>query len=251
MVEPVTITRRDFDAAIFDLDGVLTDTARIHAEAWKTAFDTFLQRWEQDYGVAFRPFDINTDYLTYVDGRPRQDGIRAFLAARDIYLPEGSEHDHEDANTVRALGAQKTQLFLSALKEGVDPAIGAEALLKRLRTAGIGTAVGSSSKNAGAILHAAGLDRLVDVRVDGMDAEALGLPGKPDPALFLEAAQRLGVCPARTILFEDALAGIEAGSRGGFGRVVGIDHGRQIGVLRRHGADAIIRSLREVKVEDS
>jgi alpha,alpha-trehalase len=152
---------------------------------------------------------------------------------------------------VRALGAQKTRLFLSALKEGVDPAIGAEALLKRLRTAGIGTAVGSSSKNASAILHAAGLNRLIDVRVDGMDAEALGLPGKPDPALFLEAAQRLGARPARTILFEDALAGVEAGDRGGFGRVVGIDRGRQMGALLRHGADAIIRSLREVKVEES
>jgi beta-phosphoglucomutase family hydrolase len=251
VVEPVTISRRDFDAAIFDLDGVLTDTTSIHAEAWKTAFDAFLQRWEQEYGVAFKPFDINADYFTYVNGRPRHDGIRAFLAARDIHLPDGSEHDYEDANTVRALGAQKTRLFLNALKEGVDPAIGAEALLKRLRTARIGTAVGSSSKNASAILHAAGLNRLIDVRVDGMDAEALGLPGKPDPALFLEAAQRLGARPARTILFEDALAGVEAGDRGGFGRVVGIDRGRQMGALLRHGADAIIRSLREVKVEES
>jgi beta-phosphoglucomutase family hydrolase len=250
-VESVTIDRRDFDAAIFDLDGVLTDTARVHAAAWKAVFDTFLQRWAQRRGLAYQPFDIEADYLTYVDGRPRYDGIRTFLAARDINLPEGSEHDPEDANTVRALGERKTRLFRQALQKGIDPAVGAEALLKKLRDGGIKTAVGSSSKNASAILQAAGLEHHFDVRVDGLDAEALGLPGKPDPALFLEAARRLGVQPSRAILFEDALAGVEAGERGGFRCVVGIEHGRQRGALRQRGADVVIKNLQEVKVEEN
>jgi beta-phosphoglucomutase family hydrolase len=251
LVELVTINRRDFDAAIFDLDGVLTDTARIHAAAWKAVFDRFLRRWAQRRGLAFQPFDIEADYLAYVDGRPRHDGIRSFLAARGINLPEGSEHDPEDANTVRALGERKTQLFRQALQKGINPAASAEALLKKLREVGIRTAVGSSSKNARAILHAAGLERHFDACVDGLDAEALGLPGKPDPALLLEATRRLGVQPSRAILFEDALAGVEAGKRGGFGCVVGIDHGQQRGALRRRGANVVIKDLRKVEVEQN
>lgn len=250
LVESVTISRRDFDAAIFDLDGVLTDTARVHAAAWKAVFDTFLEKWAQRHGLAFQPFDIETDYLDLVDGRPRDDGIRSFLAARGINLPEGLEHDPEDANTtVHTLGERKTRLFLQALKKGIDPAAGAEALLKKLRQAGIRTAVGSSSKNTTAILHAAGLEHYFDVCVDGLDAESLRLPGKPDPALFLEAAHRLGIEPSRVILFEDALAGVEAGKRGDFGCVVGIDHGQQPGALRQHGADVVIKNLRQVEVE--
>jgi beta-phosphoglucomutase-like phosphatase (HAD superfamily) len=186
LVESVKISRRDFDAAIFDLDGVLTDTASLHATAWKVVFDTFLQRWARQRGLAFQPFDIADDYLDYVDGRPRDDGIRSFLAARGINLPEGSEHDPDDANTVRALGERKTRLFLQALQKGIDSAAGAEALLKKLREVGIRAAVGSSSKNASAILQAARLEHQFDVCVDGLDAEALRLPGKPDPALFLE-----------------------------------------------------------------
>jgi beta-phosphoglucomutase family hydrolase len=249
LVESVTISRRDFDAAIFDLDGVLTDTARVHAAAWKAVFDMFLARWAQRRGLAFQPFDIETDYLDFVDGRPRDDGIRSFLAARGINLPEGSEHDPEDANTVHALGERKTRLFLQALKMGIDPAAGAEALLKKLRQAGIRTAVGSSSKNTTAILHAAGLEHHFDLCIDGLVAEALRFPGKPDPALFLEVAHRLGVEPSRVILFEDALAGVEAGKRGGFGCVVGLDHGQQPGALRQHGADVVIKNLRQVDVE--
>jgi beta-phosphoglucomutase family hydrolase len=251
LIESVTISRRDFDAAVFDLDGVLTDTAGDHAAAWKAVFDTFLQRWAQQRGLAFQPFDIATDYLDYVDGRPRSDGIRCFLAARGINLPEGSEHDPEGANTVHALGERKTELFLNALQKGIDPAAGAEALLKKLREVGIRTAVGSSSKNTSAILHAAGLEHHFDVRVDGLDAEALRLPGKPDPALYLEAARRLGVQPSRAMLFEDALVGVEAGERGGFGCVVGIDHGQPRGALRRRGADVVIKNLREVRVEQN
>ena len=247
----LSINRRDFDAAIFDLDGVLTDTARVHAAAWKAVFDAFLQRRAQRRSLAFQPFDVEDDYLAYVDGRPRYDGVRTFLAARGIDLPEGSEHDPEDADTVRALGERKAQLFRQQLRKGIDPASGAEALLKKLREVGIRTSVCSSSKNASAILRASGLEHRIDVRVDGIDAEALGLPGKPDPALFLEAARRLGVQPLRAILFEDALAGVEAGERGGFGRVVGIDHGQPSVALRQHGADVVIRNLLEVEVEEN
>jgi len=251
LVESITISRRDFDAAIFDLDGVLTETARVHAAAWKAVFDAFLQRWAQQRGLAFQPFDIEADYLDYVDGRPRHDGIRSFLAARGVTLPEGSEQDPDDADTVHALGERKTRLFRQALQKGIDPAAGSEALLKKLREVGIRTAVGSSSKNTRAILHAAGLEHHFDVCVDGVEAEALKLPGKPNPALYLEAARRLGVEPSRAMLFEDSLVGVEAGKRGGFGCSVGIDHGQQRGALRQRGADVVIKDLREVHIEEN
>jgi beta-phosphoglucomutase family hydrolase len=245
-VDPVMIRKRDFDAAIFDLDGVLTDTAYLHAAAWKVVFDTFLQTWAPQHGVPFRPFDSETDYLTYVDGRPRADGIRTFLSSRGITLPEGSERDREDANTVHALGERKALLFQQALQQGIHSERGAEPLLQKLRRRGIKVAVASSSKNCCAILAASGLDRLIDVRVDGIDAENLKLKGKPDPALFLEAARRLGVPPSRVILFEDALAGVEAGRRGGFGRVVGIDRKGHHEALRGRGADIVIQGISQV-----
>ncbi len=247
LMDSVTINRQDFDAAIFDLDGVLTNSARTHAAAWKAVFDAFLQKWAQGRGLPFQPFDIEAEYLTYVDGRPRYDGVRSFLAARGITLPERAERDPEDPDTVHGLGERKTQLFRHALQKGIEPAAGAETLLKRLREARIRTAVASSSKNAQAILHAAGLEHHVDLRIDGLDADALGLPGKPDPALFLEAARRLGVQPSRTILFEDALAGVEAGKRGGFGCVVGIDRGKGE-ALRQRGADVVVKNLQVVEV---
>ncbi len=249
LVETITISRRDFDGAIFDLDGVLTETARVHAAAWKAIFDVFLQRWAQQRGLAFQPFDIEADYLKYVDGRPRHDGIRNFLSSRGINLPEGLQHDPVDADTVHALGERKTRVFLQALDNGIEPAAGARALLDKLRETGIRTAVGSSSKNASAILQAAGLEHHFDVCVDGHVAEALRFPGKPDPALFLEATRRLNVQPSRVILFEDALTGVEAGRRGGFGCVVGLDHGQPPGALRQHGADVVIKNLRAVHVE--
>ncbi len=247
--QSVTINRRDFEAAIFDLDGVLTNSARVHAAAWKAAFDVFLRRSSEQRGLAFQPFDIEADYLPYVDGRPRYDGIRCFLASRSIKLPEGSADDPEDADTVHAIGKRKTRLFLQELQKGMTPAPGAEALLTKLRQVGIRTAVASSSKNAKAILHAAGLEHHIDLRVDGVDAETLALPGKPDPALFLETARRLGVEPSRAILFEDALAGVEAGKRGGFGCVVGVDRGQQGEALRKHGAYVVVNNLSEIEVE--
>lgn len=244
----VVINRRDFDAAIFDLDGVLTDTALLHATAWKEVFDDFLHRRAERQGIAFQPFDIGGDYFAYVDGRSRHDGIRTFLASRGITLPEGSEQDPKDAETVLGVGQRKLRLFREALGKGIDPAPGAQDLLANLQDFGIGVAVGSSSKNCAAVLHAAGLDHLVDVRVDGVDMEHLGLAGKPDPALFLEAARRLGVEPARAVLFEDALAGVAAGRGGGFGRVIGIGRGRRPEELRRHGADTVIEGLHQVAV---
>ncbi len=249
LIAPFTIRRRDFDAAIFDLDGVLTETAHLHAVAWKAVFDGFLRKWAQQRGVAFQPFDIEADYFDYVDGRPRYDGIRNFLSARGISLPEGSEHDPDDANTVHALGERKARSFRQTLQKGIDPAAGSEALLKTLRKVGVRTAVGSSSKHTRTILHAAGLEHYFDVCVDGIDAEALKLPGKPDPALYLEAARRLGVQPLRAMLFEDSLVGVEAGKRGGFGCVVGLDHGQRPGTLRQHGAHVVIKSLQEIHIE--
>jgi beta-phosphoglucomutase family hydrolase len=246
----VVIDRRRFDGAIFDLDGVLTDTACVHAAAWKATFDIFLQSWAHRHGMTFQPFDIEADYFAHVDGRPRYDGIRTFLAARGIHLPEGSEHDPEGADTVHALGEQKTQLFRQALQKGIDPAAGAQALLNNLQHFGFKTAMISSSKNASAILNAAKLEHHFDVRVDGLDADTLALPGKPDPSLFLEAARRLRVQPSRVILFEDSLAGVEAGKRGGFECVVGIDHGSRCEALCQRGADVIIKSLQQVRVEE-
>ena len=187
---------------------MLTDTTRLHAAAWKSVFDALLQQLAERQGRKFRPFDIDADYLAYVDGRPRYDGVRTFLTARGIVLPEGSADDPEFAETIHAIGMHKTHLFRQALQKGIDPAPGALSLLRRLRQADIGIAVASSSENCAIILRAAGLDHLIDQRVDGRDADKLGLEGKPNPALFLEAARRLRLPPLRAIVFEDALAGV-------------------------------------------
>jgi HAD superfamily hydrolase (TIGR01509 family) len=242
----VILDRRDWDAAFFDMDGVLTDTARLHIDAWKCLFDGFLRSHAAVSGEAYVPFDMGTDYLTYVDGRLREDGVRLFLASRGINLPEGSEGDPDDAGTVAALSRRKDGMFLQALQVGADPLPMAEELLCELRRLGIGTAVVSSSRNCAAVLEAAGLSP--HVRVDGLDSIKLRLPGKPAPDLFLEAARRLNVNPSRGTLFEDALAGVEAGRRGGFGQVVGVDLGDHAAALLSHGAHVVIRDLSEVAV---
>jgi beta-phosphoglucomutase family hydrolase len=243
-----TLSKRDHDAVLFDLDGVLTDTAPLHISAWKRLFDDFLRHRAAATGGAYVPFNPRGDYLAYVDGRPREDGVRQFLAFRGIRLPEGSEDDPEEAETVTALARRKNRLFELELQAGVEPAPGAEALLRELRRLGIRTAVVSSSRNCAVVVDAAGLAGLLDLRVDGLDAAALGLPGKPAPDLFLEAARRLDVAPIRGVVFEDALAGVEAGRRGGFGRVVGVDRGGQAAALLRHGADVVVPDLSEVTV---
>lgn len=246
--KPLVMRRRDWDAAFFDMDGVLTDTARLHIDAWEQLFNDFLDRRATASGEAFVPFDTKADYLTYVDGRPREDGVRLFLASRGVSLPEGSESSPEESDTVAALSRRKDGLFDRALQAGADSLPGAESLLRKLRDLGILTAVVSSSRNCAAVLKATGLSPLVDVRVDGMDAVMLGLPGKPAPDLFQEAARRLGVEPRRGILFEDAIAGVEAGRRGGFGQVVGVDVGDHAAALLGHGADVVIGGLSEVAV---
>jgi len=230
------------------MDGVLTDTARLHIDAWRQLFDDFLHRRAAASGEPFVPFDTGADYLAYVDGRPREDGVRLFLASRGIGLPEGAESDRDGAETVAALSRRKDDIFGRALRAGVAPLPGAEPLLRQLRHVGILIAVVSSSRNCAAVLEATGLSALVDVRVDGMDAVTLGLPGKPAPDLFLEAARRLGVEPRRGILFEDAIAGVEAGRRGGFGQVVGVDLGDHAAALVSHGADVVIADVSEVAV---
>jgi beta-phosphoglucomutase family hydrolase len=243
----LVISRSDVDAVIFDLDGVLTDTARIHAAVWKAVFDDVLRRRAEKGDQPFHPFE-DIDYRAHVDGRPRLDGIRAFLASRGIRLPEGNPDDPEGAETVRGLARRKNCLVRERLDRESVPEPGAVALLEALRRSGVRIAVASSSANCATVLRAAALDGFIDVRVDGVDAAELGLPGKPDPALFLEALRRLGAQPSRAAVFEDALAGVEAGRRAGFSRIVGVDRGEQAEALRRHGADVVVASLTEVAV---
>lgn len=244
----ITIDPRRFDAALFDLDGVLTDTARLHAQAWKSVFDDVLRRRAQHDGMPFVPFDIVADYRAHVDGRIRLDGVRTFLAARGIDLPEGGDDDPPGADTLRAIATRKGRLFLDMLDRGVAPLPGARALLENLRAAGVKIGVASASRNCAAVLQAAQLAPLIEARADGNDALRFRLAGKPDPALFLEAARRLGTKPARVLLFEDALPGVEAGRRGGFGCVVGVDRSGQADALRRAGADLVVTGLDKVRV---
>ena len=245
----VTLSPRDYDAVLFDLDGVLTPTASVHAAAWKKLFDAFLARRAADAGEAFVPFDLEADYRRYVDGKPRYDGVRAFLESRGIHLPYGTPEDSPDAGTICALGNLKDQYFSQHLKQhGVEPYQAAVALVKTLRAQEIRTAVVSSSNNCAAVLEAAGIAQLFDARVDGLDLTRLNLKGKPAPDTFLEAAGRLRVEPSRAIVVEDAIAGVQAGRAGQFGFVIGVDHSGQSQALREAGADAVVTSLAEVCV---
>ena len=238
---PPILSALRYDAAIFDLDGVVTRTAALHAKAWKETFDPLLEA--QAGKGAFRPFDIRKDYLTYVDGRPRLDGIRTFLTSRGIELPEGQPDDPEDAGTVYALGNKKNRCFLALLQQGVklyEPAI---ELILKLKNFGLATAIVSSSKNCKAVLESANITGLFDTIVDGVDLQHLDLKGKPEPDLFLEAAKRLGVDPVRAIVFEDAVAGVEAGRKGGFGNVIGVDRVGHAEALKTAGADHVVTTL--------
>ena len=234
-----------FDAVLFDLDGVLTDTARVHADAWKRMFDEFLRSWAERTGQPFCAFDYAADYLPHVDGKPRYDGVRAFLASRDIPLPEGRPEDPADAITIHGLGNRKNEVVHELLRHGVTPYPGSVTLVRRLREAGVRTAVVSSSRNCAAVLEAAGITDLFEARVDGVTAAELGLPGKPAPDTYLEAARRLGAPAARAIVVEDAVSGVEAGRNGGFGLVVGVDREGTPQVLADHGADVVVNDLAE------
>lgn len=231
-------------ACLFDLDGVVTKTAVVHAAAWKEMFDAFLRARE---GEDFRPFDVHTDYDQYVDGRPRADGVRTFLASRGIRLPEGHPDDPPDAMTVHGLGTRKNDLVLEKIRtEGVEPYDGTLRYLDAVRAQGLATAIVSSSNNCQEILRSINAEQLFDVRIDGVVATERGLPGKPHPDTFLAAAGDLGVAPSAAAVFEDALAGMDAGRSGHFGFVVGLDRVGQAEALREHGADIVVKDLDEL-----
>lgn len=237
----------DTRACLFDLDGVLTDTASVHAAAWKQMFDDLLRARAERDGTEFVPFDVATDYGPYVDGRPRLDGTRGFLASRGIELPEGGADDPPDAETVTALSTRKNDLVQEKIRSvGVEVYPGSVRYLRAVREAGLATAVVSSSANAGQVLEVADLARYIDRRVDGVTARERGLPGKPAPDTFLAAAADLGVDKARAVVFEDALAGVASGKAGGFGFVVGVDRLDHADKLREQGADIVVQDLGEL-----
>jgi alpha,alpha-trehalase len=237
-------------AVIFDTDGVVIRTASTHAAAWKAMFDRFLSSRAGSTGEVLAPF-TSDDYLRYVDGRARADGVATFLESRGIALERGAPGDDPGCDTIWGLGNRKNELFLARVREGgVGAYASTVALLGRLRSRGIASAAVSASENAGAMLEATGVIGLFDARVDGLDARALGLAGKPDPALFLEAGRRLGIAPADSVVVEDAEAGVEAGRRGGFGLVVGVDRHGAPGGLLRHGADVIVPDLSWFDIDD-
>jgi beta-phosphoglucomutase family hydrolase len=243
--DPVDLTA--YDAWLFDLDGVVTDTARVHAAAWKAAFDPVLEAEGTRTGVRQEPFDPVDDYLRFVDGRPRADGVRGFFAARGLELGEGSPGDPPGAHTVCGIADAKNELVRRVLAtDGVAVYPGTLALLELLRSHEVRTAVVSASENTGAVLAAAAIGDLFDARVDGLVARELHLPGKPAPDTYVEAARVLGVPPSRAVVIEDALAGVAAGRSGGFGLVVGVDRVGQARALAEHGADVVVGDLAEL-----
>jgi beta-phosphoglucomutase family hydrolase len=245
----VTLSLLDFDAVLFDLDGVLTPTAQIHAAAWKRMFDDFMQRWSARTGTKFVPFDSTADYRRYVDGKPRTDGTASFLASRGIDLPAGSPEDGPEQPTEQGLSKLKDQYFSDYLRtNGIAPYEAAVTLVRALRAQGLQTAVVSSSSHCAAVLEAAGIAGLFDTRVDGEDITRMGLRGKPAPDAYLEGARRLAVSPDRAAVVEDAIAGVAAGHAGHFGLVIGVDHVGQSRELREAGADVIVTSLAQIQV---
>jgi alpha,alpha-trehalase len=237
------------DGIVFDMDGVVTDTASTHAAAWKRLFDEYLVRRASRTGEPFVPFDVHEDYLRFIDGKPRYNGVRDFLASRSIELPWGTASDPPDRDTICGLGNRKNDYFLERLRsEGTTAYPSTVAFVRQAQAAGLGTAIISASENMADVLAAAGIEDLFPVRVDGRDAVALGLPGKPEPAVFLEAARRMQTEPPRTAVVEDARAGVEAGRRGGFGLVIGVDRRDQGDRLVEAGADVVMKDLAEIEV---
>ncbi|MEV4344313.1 beta-phosphoglucomutase family hydrolase [Actinoplanes sp. NPDC049596] len=234
-------------ACLFDLDGVLTQTALVHNAAWKQTFDTFLRTWSAQHDQEFVPFDSGADYHQYVDGRPRADGVRTFLASRGITLPEGTPDDGPDLETVNGLGNRKNILVLQKIKEGaVQVYEGSVEYLKAAQQAGLRRAVVSASANCKDVLEAAGIADYIEVRVDGVTAREQGLPGKPSPDTFLYAAKMLGLDPQSCAVYEDALAGVAAGRAGAFGIVIGVDRVGQSQALLDNGADVVVSDLSEL-----
>ncbi len=245
------IDLEDLDAFILDMDGVVTDTASIHAAAWKQTLDSYLRERAARSGEVFVPFETNIDYLRYVDGKPRYDGVRSFLESRHISIPDGTPRDPPEQETVYGIGNRKNALFLEQLEiQGVEPYPESLRFIRRLRARGTRVALISASRNAKKVLEKAGLTGLFDAVVDGIDAKALGLKGKPAPDIFLEAARRLKVSPEMSAIIEDALAGVEAGKAGGFAVVIGVDRVGQESALRDHGADVVVKDLSEIPIGD-
>ena len=234
-------------ACLFDLDGVLTKTAVVHNAAWKEMFDAYLRERSRRTGEPFVPFDPGRDYDEYVDGKPRADGTRSFLASRGIELPEGSEDDPPSAETIHGLGTRKNEIVLRRIREdGVEPYESSVRYVRAARDAGLRRAVVSSSANCRDVLVAAGIEDLFEARIDGVVAGREHLRGKPAPDTFLAAAQALGLGPQAAAVFEDALAGVEAGRAGRFHFVVGVDRTGQADALKKHGADIVVADLAEL-----
>jgi beta-phosphoglucomutase family hydrolase len=234
-------------ACLFDLDGVLTQTAKVHAAAWKQMFDAYLQSRAAASGDEFVPFDDGADYDRYVDGKPRRDGVRSFLGSRGIELPAGTPDDPPDRETVAGLGNRKNEIVLSIIRErGVEPYEGSVRYVKAAREAGLRRAVVSSSTNCRDVLRAASIEELFEARIDGVVAEQEHLRGKPAPDTFLAGARAVSTPASEAAVFEDALAGVEAGRAGGFACVVGVDRVGQAGELREHGASVVVADLADL-----
>lgn len=240
----------EIEALLFDLDGVLTQTAKVHAQAWKQTFDDLLRGRAQESGEDFVEFDETSDYDEYVDGKPREDGVRSFLQSRGIELPEGEPDDAPDAHTIHGVGNDKNERLLKLIREqGVDPYEGSVRYVRAARQANLSCAVVSSSTNCHDVLAAAGIAELFDTVIDGVVAHRQQLKGKPAPDTFLAGAAALGAQPAQAAVFEDALAGVAAGRAGDFGYVVGVDRVGQREALKSHGADVVVDDLAELLVD--
>jgi beta-phosphoglucomutase family hydrolase len=236
----------DITAGLFDLDGVLTGTARVHAAAWTQMFDDFLRGWSHQSGRPYQAF-TDADYNTSVDGRPRADGVRTFLASRGITVPEGQPDDPPERQTIYGLGNRKNEILLRMIREhGVDVYPGSMRYLTAAKAAGLRRAVVTASANGAEVIRAAGMEPLVEIRVDGIVAAQRNLRGKPEPDTFLAAAADLGVTPAQACVFEDSVAGVQAGHAGGFGYVVGVDRVDHADDLLRHGASTVVKDLAEL-----
>jgi beta-phosphoglucomutase family hydrolase len=234
-------------ACLFDLDGVLTQTATVHAAAWAAMFDAYLRKRAATTGGEFVAFDLGADYGEYVDGKPRYEGVRSFLASRGVDLPQGEPGDAPGSETIDGLGNRKNEIVLAMIRErGVKPYPGSVRYVRAAREAGLRTAVISSSANCRDVLAAAGIEDLFDARIDAEVAEREGLAGKPAPDTFIAGARELGAEPARAAIFEDSLAGVTAGRTGAFGYVVGVDRTGQASALRQRGADVVVSDLADL-----
>ncbi len=234
-------------AVIFDLDGVITKTARLHSQAWKELFNTYLEEKGQKNNQKYSEFRHDPDYLKYVDGKPRYDGVKSFLDSRDIDIPWGSPDDPPEKETICGLGNRKNELFRKVMhRDGVDVFPSTIELVKSLSERGIPAGVASSSKNCQEILQAAGIESLFGTRVDGIVYQELRLNGKPEPDIFLKACENLGVHPAHSVVVEDAVSGVQAGARGHFGLVIGIARESNADELKKNGADVVVTDLGEL-----